>query len=166
MVGAGIAGLAAASRLRRWQGIAYVVLEARDRIGGRLHAVDLAARQSTSLRRGSTTRSEIPLSVLCDQAGVARDPGTRCPSLSGYDQAEGRRLDHDEIARCCEIEADAFWDALEVLGERLGPDATAHDAIEAHISERKLTGADARRTRQELRAEVEAEHQARSATSR
>ena len=41
VIGAGIAGLAAASRLRR-VGIACVVLEARDRIGGRLHTVDLA----------------------------------------------------------------------------------------------------------------------------
>jgi monoamine oxidase len=41
VVGAGIAGLAAASRLRR-AGIPCVVLEARDRVGGRLHTVDLA----------------------------------------------------------------------------------------------------------------------------
>jgi polyamine oxidase len=41
VVGAGIAGLAAASRLRR-VGIECLVLEARDRIGGRPHTIDLA----------------------------------------------------------------------------------------------------------------------------
>ncbi|MBI3217100.1 MAG: FAD-dependent oxidoreductase [Mycobacterium sp.] len=41
VVGAGIAGLAAARCLQR-AGIPYVVLEARDRIGGRLHTIDLA----------------------------------------------------------------------------------------------------------------------------
>ena len=41
VIGAGIAGLAAASKLRR-AGIGCVVLEARDRIGGRLHTIDLA----------------------------------------------------------------------------------------------------------------------------
>ena len=41
VVGAGIARLATASRLRR-AGIDAVVLEARDRIGGWPHTVDLA----------------------------------------------------------------------------------------------------------------------------
>ena len=41
VVGAGIAGLAAASSLRR-AGVETVILEARSRIGGRLHTVDLA----------------------------------------------------------------------------------------------------------------------------
>ncbi|HET7668109.1 MAG TPA: FAD-dependent oxidoreductase [Mycobacterium sp.] len=40
-VGAGIAGLATASSLQR-AGIETVILEARSRIGGRLHTVDLA----------------------------------------------------------------------------------------------------------------------------
>ena len=156
IVGAGIAGLAAASRLTA-AGIDCIVLEARDRIGGRLHTIDLAGTPVDL--GGSWIHHPIgnPMSALCDQLDVGRDPGDPMPSLSGYDQTEGRRLDHDEIARYCEVEADAFWDALEVLGERLGPDATAHDAIEAHIAERELTGADARRTRQELRAEVEAD---------
>ena len=156
IVGAGIAGLAAASRLTA-AGIDCMVLEARDRIGGRLHTIDLAGTPVDL--GGSWIHHPIgnPMSALCDQLDVGRDPGDPMPSLSGYDQTEGRRLDHDEIARYCEVEADAFWDALEVLGERLGPDATAHDAIEAHIAERELTGADARRTRQELRAEVEAD---------
>src|SRR5690348_16729429 len=41
VVGAGIAGLTVANALAH-AGVEYVVLEARDRIGGRLHTVDLA----------------------------------------------------------------------------------------------------------------------------
>ncbi len=155
IVGAGIAGLAAASALRR-AGIPHVVLEARDRIGGRLHTIDLAGTPVDL--GGSWIHHPVgnPLTAFCDEHGVGRDPGDPIPSLSGYDQAEGRRLDHDAVASYSEVESEAFWDSVAALGNRLGPTATAHDAIEAHLEQRRLTGAVARRARQELRAEVEA----------
>ena len=156
IVGAGIAGLAAATQLTK-AGTACVVLEARDRIGGRLHTIDLAGA-AVDLG-GSWIHHPIgnPMSALCDELGVARDAGDPIPSLSGYDQVEERRLGHDEIATYCKVESEAFWDAIGALEERLGPEANAHDAIEEHIAARGLDGAVARRTRQELRAEVEAD---------
>ncbi|HKV21991.1 MAG TPA: NAD(P)/FAD-dependent oxidoreductase [Mycobacterium sp.] len=155
VVGAGIAGLAAASALRE-AGIECVVLEARDRIGGRLHTVDLAGTPIDL--GGSWIHHPIgnPLTDFCDEHGVGYDPGDPMPSLSGYDRAEARRLDHDEIDTYSK-ESDEFWDSIEAMAERLGPDANADNAIEVHIADRGLTGAAARRTRQELRAEIEAD---------
>jgi polyamine oxidase len=156
VVGAGIAGLAAASRLRR-AGIACVVLEARDRTGGRLHTVDLAGTPVDL--GGSWIHHPIgnPLSAFCDANGVARDAGDPIPSLSGYDRAEHRRIDATEIATYAVDEPEAFWAAIETLGDRLGPEANAAQAIDEHVRQRNLTGGVARRVRQELRAEVEAD---------
>ena len=85
VIGAGIAGLAAASRLRR-VGIACVVLEARDRIGGRLHTVDLAGVPVDL--GGSWIHHPIgnPLSSFCAEHGIARDPGDPLPTLAAYDR--------------------------------------------------------------------------------
>ena len=83
VVGAGIAGLAAASRLRR-AGIGCVVLEARDRIGGRLHTIDLAGVPVDL--GGSWIHHPIgnPIAALCDELGIVRDPGDPTPTLSAY----------------------------------------------------------------------------------
>lgn len=156
VVGAGIAGLAAASGLRQ-AGIDHVVLEARDRVGGRLHTVDLAGTPVDL--GGSWIHHPIgnPLAAACDELGIAHDQGNPTPSLSGFDEAEGRRLDHDETALYAVAESESFWDSVESLSRRLGPNASAEDAINAHIGGRGLSGAVARRVRQELRAEVEAD---------
>ncbi|WP_164478411.1 flavin monoamine oxidase family protein [Mycolicibacterium stellerae] len=156
VVGAGIAGLAAASRLQR-AGVSCVVLEARDRIGGRLHTIDLAGTPVDL--GGSWIHHPIgnPLSAFCDERGIARDPGDATMSLSAYDRLERRRLDHGEVEKYTQVESDAFWNVVDALSDRLGPDATGLDAIEAFVADRGLTGAIARRVRQELRAEVEAD---------
>jgi polyamine oxidase len=151
VVGAGIAGLTTASRLRR-AGIPCLVLEARDRIGGRLHTVDLAGVPVDL--GGSWIHHPIgnPLSSLCDEYGIARDPGDPMPSLTAYDRVERRRLDRAEVETFCRLAFDGFAEAVETLRDRLGPDATALDAIEAYVAERQFVGAVARRVRQGLRA--------------
>ena len=155
VVGAGIAGLAAASRLRQ-AGIDAVVLEARDRIGGRPHTVDLAGTPVDM--GGSWIHHPIgnPLTAFCDDHGIARDAGNPLPSLSAFDMAERRRLDHAEVEFYAQTETDAFWDSTEALSQRLGPGASAHDAIETYVAECGLSPTVARRLRQELRAELEA----------
>jgi polyamine oxidase len=156
IVGAGIAGLAAASRLRR-DGIDCVVLEARDRIGGRLHTIELAGVPVDL--GGSWIHHPIgnPLAAFCDEHGVARDAGDPIPSLSAYDRVERRRLDSAETATYSVAQSEAFWESVSSFLERLGPGASGRDAIEAYVAERELTGAVARRVRQELLAEVEAD---------
>src|SRR5215471_9264620 len=56
VVGAGIAGLTVANALAHG-GVECVVLEARDRIGGRLHTVDLAGSPVDLGGSGSTCRA-------------------------------------------------------------------------------------------------------------
>ncbi|KAI8463520.1 MAG: hypothetical protein J3K34DRAFT_443763 [Monoraphidium minutum] len=78
VVGAGPAGLAAASVLKR-NGVDVVVLEARDRVGGRVHSyvgpfgarVDLGASLITGTRpevQGSMRPD--PSSIICRQLGI------------------------------------------------------------------------------------------------
>jgi phytoene dehydrogenase-like protein len=119
VVGAGIARLAAASRLRQ-AGIDAVVLEARDRIGGRLHTVDLAGTPVDM--GGSWIHHPIgnPLTAFCDDHGIARDAGNPLPSLSAFDMAERRRLEHAEVEFYAQTETGAFWDSTEALSQRLG----------------------------------------------
>jgi hypothetical protein len=142
IVGAGIAGLAAATQLTK-AGIACMVLDARDRIGGRLHTIDLAGA-AVDLG-GSWIHHPIgnPMSALGDELGVARDAGDPTPTLTAYDLAEGRRLDHAETQRYSQVECAAFWDAV--------------DAIGSFVAARGLTGGEARRVRQALRSQVEAD---------
>ena len=104
----------AASRLRR-AGIACVVLEARDRTGGRLHTIDLA--DTPVDLGGSWIHHPIgnPLSAACDELGVARAAGDPVPSLSAYDQSERRRLDRSEVETCAQVESEAFWDAVDAI---------------------------------------------------
>jgi polyamine oxidase len=99
VVGAGIAGLAAASRLRR-AGIDCVVLEARDRIGGRLHTVELAGTPVDL--GGSWIHHPIgnPLTAFCDERGVVRDAGNPIPSLSAFDRAETATYSVSESSLC------------------------------------------------------------------
>lgn len=156
VVGAGIAGLAAASRLQA-VGIAYVVLEARDRIGGRLHTIDLGGTPVDLGGEWIHHPVGNPLTTYCDQHGIARSPGDPMSSLSAYDLSERRRLDQNEVDRYARLESEAFWDAVAERGERWGSEATGRDAIEAYLADRRLAGVDARRVRQELLAEVEAD---------
>lgn len=156
VVGAGISGLAAASQLLR-AGVECVVLEARDRIGGRLHTIDLAGVPVDL--GGSWIHHPIgnPLSSFCDEHDIVRDPGDPLTTLSAYDMRERRRLDPAEIDTCFHHVIDDFDDAAESLRDRLGPSANAVDAIDAFIAERGLAGPVARRVRQGLLAEIEAD---------
>ncbi len=139
VVGAGIAGLATSSALRE-AGVACVVLEARDRIGGRLHTVDLAGVPVDL--GGSWIHHPVgnPLSALCDDHGIARDPGDPMPSLVAYDRVEERRLSRAEVETSLREVFDAFEQAVPTIRDRLKPGATAVDAVEAFIVERGFVG--------------------------
>lgn len=156
VVGAGIAGLTAANALHH-AGIEYVVLEARSRVGGRLHTWDL---DGTPVDLGGSWLhhpSGNPLRRFAAEAGLACRPGDARATLSAYDLATGEWVSDPELVSDEDGVLARFMAAVDDLGRRLAPDASAADGIEAFLSTSGLTGVTLRRARQALRAAVEAD---------
>lgn len=107
VVGAGIAGLTAANALNH-AGVECVVLEGRDRLGGRLHTLDLAGRPVDM--GGSWIHMPIgnPITALADVLGVPRVSGDPLPGLVAYDCVDGRRLSAEEWEASIELQYEAF----------------------------------------------------------
>jgi polyamine oxidase len=156
VVGAGIAGLTVANALGH-AGVESVVLEARERIGGRLHTVDLGG--SPIDLGGSWIHHPVgnPLGAFAEQVGVACRDGDPLPALTGYDCAEGRRLTAVEVEADLAVVYEAFPEAVDRLRGELGPDASVAKAIDRFIAGTGLAPGAARRARQGLRAVIEAE---------
>jgi polyamine oxidase len=156
VVGAGIAGLTVANALTH-AGADCVVLEARDRIGGRLHTVDLGG--SPVDLGGSWIHMPIgnPISAFAQQVGVSCRSANPLPELAGFDCGEGRRLSAAEVAASLSLQYEAFPEAAGRLRGELGPDASAADGIEAFVAGAGLAPGEARRAHQALQAIIEAE---------
>jgi monoamine oxidase len=154
VIGAGIAGLTVANALTR-SGVDCVVLEARDRTGGRLHTVDLDG--SLVDLGASWIHHPVgnPLRAFADETGIAVRNGNPLTGLSGYDLGAERRLFPDEVADSLTLAFEDFPQSLGTLRAALGPDATVAEGIEAFVSRAGLSADRARRTRQALRAVVE-----------
>ena len=156
VVGAGIAGLTAANALTH-VGIECLVVEARGRIGGRLHTVDLAG--SPVDMGGSWIHHPVgnPMPAFAEQLGIRCHSGDPLPELAGFDCGEGRRLSRAEVEVSLGMLYESFPDAVDGLRVRLGPDASVAEAIEVFVGEAGLAPDPARRARQGLRAAIEAE---------
>jgi monoamine oxidase len=125
VVGAGIAGLTVANALAHG-GVECVVLEARDRIGGRLHTVNLAGSPVDLGGSWIHTPAGNPLRGFAQHAGV--------PELADFDCAEGRRLSAAEVEASLSMQQEGFPDAMDRLRAELGPDASAAEGIEAFVA--------------------------------
>ena len=157
VVGAGIAGLTVANALAHG-GVECVVLEARDRIGGRLHTVDLAG--SPVDLGGSWIHMPgggNPMRAFAGLAGVPCRSADPVPEMAGFDCAEGRRLSAAEAEAVLALYLDTFPEAAGPLAAELGPDASAADGIEAFLAAAGLAPGPARRARQTLYGAIEAE---------
>jgi polyamine oxidase len=156
VVGAGIAGLTVANALAHG-GVECVVVEARDRIGGRLHTVDLAG--SPVDLGGSWIHTPVgnPMRAFAQQAGVPCRSANPLPELAGFDCGEARRLSAAEVEASLSMQLEGFPEAIGRLLGELGPDASAADGIEAFVAGSALAPGPARRARQALRALIEAE---------
>lgn len=156
VVGAGISGLTIANALTNG-GVACVVVEARDRIGGRLHTIDMAG--SPVDMGGSWIHMPIgnPMRAFARQVGVDCDGANPLSEVVGFDCAEGRRLSAAEVEASLDLQYTAFPEAIDQLRVELGPQASVADGIEAFVAGRRLDPATARRARQSLYAIIEAE---------
>ena len=96
VIGAGLAGLTAANALTA-AGVETVVVEARDRIGGRLHTVDVGG--SPIDMGGSWIHTPIgnPLRDFASQAEVACRSANFLPEMSIFDRGEQRLLTDAEV---------------------------------------------------------------------
>ena len=91
VVGAGIAGLTAANALTHAR-VECVVLEARDRIGGRLHTVDVGGSPVDLGGSWIHMPDGNPMSAFARLAGVSCGSADPVPDMAGFDCGEGRRL--------------------------------------------------------------------------
>ncbi|NUO59622.1 MAG: NAD(P)-binding protein [Hamadaea sp.] len=150
VVGAGLAGLTAADTLHR-QGVAVTVLEARDRVGGRTHGVEVAPGSFADAGAAYLGDRHTSLHHLLDRLGLKTTPTTTegasrfaFPDLT---EQSGRFPPLNAVAL-----GDLF-DRLDDLTRRVRPeqpwasaDAEALDAeTAADWAERNLRHPDARR---------------------
>ena len=133
------------------------MLEARDRIGGRLHTVDLDG--SAVDLGGSWIHHPVgnPLRDFAERVGLEWVDGNPLSGMTAFDLVEDRRLSAAEVSESLDLVFEGFPDSLQGLRARLGPDASMAEAIEAYVTGAGLAGHLARRARQALRADVEAD---------
>jgi polyamine oxidase len=161
VVGAGIAGLTVANALTQ-AGVECVVLEARDRIGGRLHTADLAGSPVDLGGSWIHMPAGNPMSAFAQQSGVRRRSADPVPEMAGFDCAEGRRLSAAEAEAVLSLYLEAFPESAGRLAAEIGPDASAAEGIEAFVAAAGLAPSPARRARQMLYAAIEGESACRA----
>ena len=156
VIGAGMAGLTTANALSH-AGVECVVLEARDRVGGRLHTADVGGVPVDMGGSWIHTPVRNPMRRFADQVGVPCRDGSLIGTLVGYDRREQRRLTEDEFHAAFAAGFEGFPSALERLRAELGPAATAAEGIDRFIAEQGLSEAESRRARVAVRGYVSAD---------
>jgi monoamine oxidase len=135
VIGAGIAGLAAARRLMEWD-YDVIVLEARDRIGGRVwtdHSIGLPLDLGASWIHGVKGN---PISDLADQAGAAR-------VVTDYDSLTRYKSDGTEISNQEDADIDTlfeqFYEQVAVWQEELDNDISLQEGLDLFISNKRFS---------------------------
>lgn len=139
VVGAGVAGLTAAYELTR-AGCDVVVVEARERIGGRTWTHDVAGAPVDLGGSWIHGPFENPLAEFVRSVGMTwRNDGTWGTGLALYDDA-GAPCRHDELATLVATQAD--FDPAEAAAH-LPPEADLSDAARWYVHDRQLEPAHA-----------------------
>ncbi len=156
VIGAGMAGLAAARRLKDL-GYAVIVLEARNRIGGRVWtdtslglSLDLGASWIHGVRGN-------PLTTLADQAG-ARRVETDYDNGRVYDK-DGRELTGDEIEEAEQL-FESLMTAIEAWQEDTDNDTSLEQAIAEFLGNKPITEDGLRRLWFSVNTSIEHEYAA------
>lgn len=134
IVGAGMAGLSAANALRH-AGVECVVLEARERIGGRLWTRDLGGLPVDFGASWIHSPDGNPMSDFADAAGVSRtpvDPTRNLLSIHAYDEIHGTLL-QPEVDLAFATYA-GFEQSASLWLQQLGPEASVKQGIEAYMN--------------------------------
>jgi polyamine oxidase len=156
VVGAGMSGLTVANALTA-AGVECVVLEARDRIGGRLHTVDVGGCPVDMGGSWIQMPDGNPLTAFARLAGVSCRSADPVPEMAAFDCGEGRRLYGAETSELLGLYLEGFPEAAGRLLARLGPDASMAEAIDSFVAAAGQAPGWARRARQMLHAGIEAE---------
>ena len=107
VIGAGIAGLTAANALTH-AGVECAVLEARDRIGGRLHTADLGGSPVDLGGSWIHMPDGNPMTAFARLAGVSCGSADPVPEMTAFDCGEGRRLPAAETADLLDCYLEGF----------------------------------------------------------
>lgn len=128
VLGAGIAGLTVANALTH-AGVDVVVLEARDRIGGRLHTVHLGGSQVDLGGSWIHTPDGNPMSALAGLLGVTRSPVDFFESAILVDTDGNRHALGPALPT-----VDAFYEWLDQERAAFGASLSLADAIDRFLA--------------------------------
>lgn len=155
VVGAGVSGLAAARQLQE-AGIRVVVLEGRDRIGGRVWTdrtwadapLDMGASWIHGIRGN-------PIAALADEMDIPT-VATDYDNMAVYDY-DGRELSDEELEDLDEWVAEVLEDAA-AFGEELNDDIALQAGVNRVLAEEALTAEDERQINYALNTLIEHEY--------
>lgn len=141
VIGAGLAGLAAALDLQR-AGHTVTVLEARPRVGGRVHTVRTFADGQYAEAGGEFIEDHHQrMRALCEQFGLSLDEVTfGWASSKGYAAFEGKQgFEHEQTVWGCDLESELgrVWAALAELGKQVPDPAQPNRAVDAAALDRR-----------------------------
>lgn len=141
VVGAGVAGLAAARALHD-AGHEVVVLEARGRIGGRVHTRDVGGAPVDAGAMFIHGVEGNPLAAFCDALGIDYESvGYGMDPI--WDAASGGPVQGGLLQLA--LATARFEEQLEELAAALPEDASMRDAIEAHLADADELSAEQKR---------------------
>jgi phytoene dehydrogenase-like protein len=142
VIGAGMAGLTAANALAI-AGVEVVVLEARDRIGGRLLTADVGGVRVDLGGAWIHGPDGNPVACFAAANGIGwKAAETVDATLSAYDPRRGFLFGPD-LLRFLEVQV-AFEDGIDGLVETLGPNASLADGAALFLDRNGFTGDDRR----------------------